>query len=145
MTPLKPVAPTTRVVLGILFFILFIAVWAGVTLGGLVNKTFLADPLTMLKSGWTLLTTMGFGWDIGMTVWRVLGGFIIGFGLFLFVPNFWGGFGALLLLFFGEAGAYLENFQNIPSSRYSDNCDLSVGGNGFLPQSYTVVESSSFA
>ena len=83
MTPLKPVEPTTRVVLGILFFILFTAVWAGVTLGGLVNKTFLADPLTMVKSGWTLLTTMGFGWDIGMTVWRVVGGFIIAAALAL--------------------------------------------------------------
>ena len=77
MTPLKPVDPTTRVVLGISFFVLFTAVWAGVTLGGLVNKTFLADPLTMVKSGWTLLSTMGFGWDIGMTVWRVVGGFVI--------------------------------------------------------------------
>ncbi len=77
MTPLKPVGPTTRIVLGVAFFVLFTAVWAGVTLGGLVNKTFLADPLTTVKSGWTLLTTMGFGWDIGMTVWRVVGGFAI--------------------------------------------------------------------
>ncbi len=77
MTPLKPVAPATRVALGVSFFILFTAVWAGVTFGGLVSKTFLADPLTMLKSGWTLLTTMGFGWDIGWTVWRVVGGFTI--------------------------------------------------------------------
>ena len=30
---------------------------------------------TMLRSGWTLLTEMGFANDIGMTVWRVLGGF----------------------------------------------------------------------
>jgi NitT/TauT family transport system permease protein len=83
MTPLKPVDPTTRVVLGISFFVLFTAVWAGVTLGGLVPKNFLADPLTMVKSGWTLLTTMGFGWDIGWTVWRVLGGFLIATALAL--------------------------------------------------------------
>ena len=31
----------------------------------------------MLRSGWTLLTEMGFAKDIGMTVWRVLGGFAI--------------------------------------------------------------------
>ena len=36
MTPLKPVDPTTRVVLGISFFVLFTALWAGVTLGGVV-------------------------------------------------------------------------------------------------------------
>ncbi len=77
MTPLKPVDRTTRVALGILFFMLFTAVWAAVTLGGVVPKNFLADPFTMVKSGWTLLTEMGFGWDIGWTVWRVLGGFLI--------------------------------------------------------------------
>src|SRR5262245_56569038 len=31
----------------------------------------------MVHSGWTLLTKMGFAKDIGMTVWRVLGGFLI--------------------------------------------------------------------
>jgi NitT/TauT family transport system permease protein len=75
--PLTPVSAGTRVVLGVSFFVLFTALWAGVTFGGMVPKTFLADPLQMLKSGWTLLTEMGFGWDIGMTVWRVLGGFAI--------------------------------------------------------------------
>jgi NitT/TauT family transport system permease protein len=83
MTPLKPVSPGTRVVLGVSFFILFTAVWASVTLGGLVPKNFLADPFTMVASGWTLLTKMGFGWDIGMTVWRVVGGFLIASALAL--------------------------------------------------------------
>ncbi len=83
MTPLKPVSPGTRVVLGVSFFILFTTVWASVTLGGLVPKNFLADPFTMVASGWTLLTQMGFGWDIGMTVWRVVGGFLIASALAL--------------------------------------------------------------
>jgi NitT/TauT family transport system permease protein len=77
MKPLSPVDPGTRVVLGISFFAVFFLLWAGVTLGGLVPKTFLADPLTMLHSGWTLLTQQGFLADIGMTVWRVVGGFVI--------------------------------------------------------------------
>ena len=77
MRPLTPVAPGTRVVLGISFFVLFVAVWAAVTFSGFVSKTFLADPLQMLRSGWILLTEMGFAYDIGMTVWRVLGGFAI--------------------------------------------------------------------
>ena len=77
MKPLVPVAPGTRVVLGISFFVLFVAVWAGATFGGFVSKTFLADPLTMVRSGYSLLATQGFGWDIGWTVWRVLGGFLI--------------------------------------------------------------------
>ncbi len=77
MKPLAPVAPGTRVVLGAAFFVLFVAVWAAVTFGGLVPKIFLADPLQMLRSGWLLLTQMGFLHDIGMTLWRVLGGFVI--------------------------------------------------------------------
>ncbi len=77
MKPLEPVAHGTRVVLGVSFFILFFALWAAVTFGGLVSKTFLADPWTMVKSGYDLLANQGFIEDIGMTVWRVLGGFII--------------------------------------------------------------------
>ncbi len=77
MRPLQPVNAGTRVVLGVAFFVLFVAVWAAFTLSGYVSKTFLADPITMVRSGWTLLTEMGFAKDIGMTVWRVLGGFVI--------------------------------------------------------------------
>ena len=77
MKPLTPVPPAIRVALGIAFFIVFVAVWAAATLSGFVSKTFLADPITMVKAGWTLLTEMGFAFDIGMTVWRVVGGFAI--------------------------------------------------------------------
>jgi NitT/TauT family transport system permease protein len=75
--PLQPVAPGARIALGVGFFLLFVAVWAAATFGGWVNPLFLADPWKMLLSGWTLLTEMGFAHDIGMTVWRVLGGFTI--------------------------------------------------------------------
>ena len=77
MKPLTPVEPATRAVLGISFFVLFVLLWAAVTFGGLVPKTFLADPLQMLASGWNLLVKYNFSYDIGMTVWRVLGGFLI--------------------------------------------------------------------
>ena len=77
MKPLTPVPPATRIALGIAFFVLFTAVWAAVTFSGFVSKTFLADPVTMVASGWRLLTEFGFAKDIGMTVWRVLGGFLI--------------------------------------------------------------------
>jgi NitT/TauT family transport system permease protein len=56
MKPLTPVAPATRLTLGIAFFVVFVAIWAAATLGGFVSKTFLADPITMVKSGYTLLT-----------------------------------------------------------------------------------------
>jgi NitT/TauT family transport system permease protein len=77
LKPLTPVTPGTRLALGIAFFVVFVAVWAAITFSGFVSKTFLADPLTMVKAGWTLLTEMGFAKDIGMTVWRVVGGFVI--------------------------------------------------------------------
>jgi NitT/TauT family transport system permease protein len=83
MRPLTPVSPRSRVLLGLSFFIVFTALWAAATFGGFVSKTFLADPLTMLKSGWLLLTEMGFAGDIGMTVWRVVGGFLIAAALAL--------------------------------------------------------------
>ncbi|WP_280153586.1 ABC transporter permease [Piscinibacter sp. XHJ-5] len=77
MKPLRPVATGPRLALGLLFFVLFFALWAAATLGGFVSRTFLADPITMVQSGWTLLTEQGFAKDIGMTVWRVVGGFVL--------------------------------------------------------------------
>lgn len=77
MVPLKPVAARLRIGLGIGFFVLFVAVWALVTLGGMVSPTFLADPITMLQQGVTLFTEYNFALDIGMTVMRVLSGFVL--------------------------------------------------------------------
>jgi NitT/TauT family transport system permease protein len=59
------------------FFVLFDALWAWATFGGYVSKTFLANPLTMLQEGWELLIKHGFLFDIGMTIWRVIGGFVL--------------------------------------------------------------------
>lgn len=75
--PLDPVTSKQRVVYGIAFFVLFVALWAWATFGGYVSKTFLANPLTMLQEGWELLTKYGFLFDIGMTIWRVIGGFVL--------------------------------------------------------------------
>ena len=77
MTPLKPISPIPRVVLGVLFFLLFFIAWSVATFGGFVPKTFLADPLTMLREGWNLFVFYGFIKDIGITIWRVIGGFIL--------------------------------------------------------------------
>ena len=77
MKPLAPISNTARVGLGILFFVLFVAAWSFATLGGYVSKTFLADPLTMVEEGYDLLAKHGFLRDIGITIWRVLGGFAL--------------------------------------------------------------------
>jgi len=110
MKPLTPVSPGARIALGIAFFVLFVAVWSLATFGGFVQKTFLADPWTMLRSGWTLLAEQGFAYDIGMTVWRVLGGFVIA---------------AVIALPLGVAmGAYkpVEAFFSSPSSASRATC-----------------------
>ena len=77
MRPLEPVSEGAKLLLGLSFFLLFIAAWAFATFGGYVSPTFLADPLTMLRDGWLLLTKFGFLGDIGMTIWRVVGGFVL--------------------------------------------------------------------
>jgi len=75
--PLVPVSAVTALVLGVAFFVVFVAAWAVATLGSFVNRTFLADPLTMLGAGWQLLVVHGFYRDIGVTIWRVFGGFAL--------------------------------------------------------------------
>src|SRR5690606_37392724 len=77
LRPLQPVGQTARILLGISFFVLFFIGWAFATLGGYVSPTFLASPLQMLADGWDLLANQNFIVDIGMTVWRVLGGFAL--------------------------------------------------------------------
>src|SRR5215203_5235730 len=77
MRPLAPISNVTRVLLGISFFVLFVAAWGFVTFGGHVSKTFLADPWTMVQDGTQLLTKYNFSYDIAVTIWRVVGGFVI--------------------------------------------------------------------
>jgi NitT/TauT family transport system permease protein len=77
MRPLYPVSREVRAVLGVSFFVIFVAFWASMTLGGYVNRVFLADPWSMLKDGWRLLVEDNFAFDIGVTMWRVFGGFIL--------------------------------------------------------------------
>ena len=77
MSPLAPVSQRTRWLLGLSFFVLFFTVWGIATLGGFVPPTFLASPVTMVKEGWLLFTKFNFLYDIGMTVWRVVGGFVL--------------------------------------------------------------------
>jgi NitT/TauT family transport system permease protein len=77
MRPLDSVTAKQRAAYGLAFFVLFVAVWAWATFGGHVSKTFLANPLTMLREGFDLLARHGFLLDIAMTIWRVVGGFVL--------------------------------------------------------------------
>jgi NitT/TauT family transport system permease protein len=75
--PLKPVSRGARITLGAAFFILFFAAWAIVTFGGVIDGMFLKDPWYTLTTGWTLFTEFGFIKDVGITIWRVVGGFFL--------------------------------------------------------------------
>ncbi len=77
LAPLEPVSARARWLLGLGFFVVFVVVWSFFTLGGFVSPTFLASPITMLKEGVQLFTQYDFSHDIGMTVWRVFGGFVL--------------------------------------------------------------------
>jgi NitT/TauT family transport system permease protein len=75
--PLEPISGRARVLLGLGFFVAFVLVWSIATIGGFVPPTFLASPPAMLKEGWMLFAEFGFIGDVGMTVWRVFGGFLL--------------------------------------------------------------------
>lgn len=76
-TPLQPIPPGLRTVLGVLFFVVLFAAWAGATSSGLIRPLFLADPVKTLRAGWDLFVEYGFAADIGVTIWRVIGGFVL--------------------------------------------------------------------
>ncbi len=75
--PLKPVSRGARIFLGAAFFVAFFAAWAFATFGGLIDGLFLKDPVYTLKTGIELFTEYNFIEDVGVTVWRVVGGFIL--------------------------------------------------------------------
>ncbi len=75
--PLKPVPRGARIFLGAAFFVAFLGIWAIATFGGLIDELFLKDPVYTLKIGIELFTEYGFIKDVGVTVWRVVGGFIL--------------------------------------------------------------------
>src|ERR1700754_1212603 len=77
LRPLEPIGTPLRIVLGISFFVLFVAFWSWLTFRGHVAPLFLANPLKMLADGWELLARENFLLDILITVWRVVGGFLL--------------------------------------------------------------------
>lgn len=77
MKLLHPVDPRVRLFLGVGFFALFLLFWTFLTVAGIVAPHFLASPLQAVKAAWKLFADFGFLNDVGMTVWRVMGGFLL--------------------------------------------------------------------
>ncbi|AZU62193.1 ABC transporter permease [Neobacillus mesonae] len=57
--------------------VLLLAVWSLLTFTGMVDPLFLPTPVDIVHSGITLFTDYGFINDIGITIYRVLAGFLI--------------------------------------------------------------------
>lgn len=62
--------------LGVLAFLLILLVWSGITYGGLVDELFVPTPGKTLAAMLTMFSGDFWG-DIGITVIRVMGGFLI--------------------------------------------------------------------
>ena len=75
--PLKPVSRGARIALGTIFFMLFLAAWSLVTWGGFIDPMFLKTPLDTLITGYNLFAEFGFIKDVGITLFRVVGGFLL--------------------------------------------------------------------
>src|SRR3954463_2213604 len=75
--PLKPVSPGRRIALGILGFVVVVAVWWALTASGLVKPLFLAGPWATLKAGYALFFEFGFLNDVLVTGGRGVGGVVI--------------------------------------------------------------------
>ena len=77
MEPLRPVSRRAKLALGAAFFVVFFALWALATFGGAIDSMFLKDPLYTLVTGYKLFAEFNFIRDVGVTIWRVVGGFVI--------------------------------------------------------------------
>lgn len=76
-TPQREINKKTYTIIGVISFVLLIAIWQGITVTGLVNSTFMPTPLKTIKAGYDLFAKNDYISDIWITVWRVLLGFII--------------------------------------------------------------------
>jgi NitT/TauT family transport system permease protein len=77
LEPLRPVSRRAQLALGAAFFVVFFALWGLVTFGGAIDSLFLKDPLYTLVTGYKLFAEYNFVRDVGVTIWRVVGGFVI--------------------------------------------------------------------
>lgn len=76
-TPKQDIAHRTYVIFGASTFLIVLAIWSAFTYSGAVDKLFLPTPTKTLSSAVTLFTQLGYAHDIGVTIMRVMVGFII--------------------------------------------------------------------
>lgn len=74
--PKGKIKQNTAMILGIVAFLLILILWSGLSYGKMVDPLFLPTPTATLQASLQLFSS-GFWTDIGMTVFRVMTGFII--------------------------------------------------------------------
>lgn len=76
-TPRAPIKHSTYLILGITGFLLVLLIWCALTYGGLVDPFFLPTPSETIQAAVDLFSKLGFIRDVGMTVVRVMIGFLL--------------------------------------------------------------------
>jgi len=76
-TPQESISKRAYVMIAICAFLIILIVWFSLTQLGLVKEQFLPKPVNTIKAGIMLFTNNGFLVDIGVTMCRVLIGFVI--------------------------------------------------------------------
>jgi NitT/TauT family transport system permease protein len=75
--PLEPISGWARVLLGVAGFAVVLGAWLLVAASGLVSRAVLAGPEETVHAGWMLFSERDLALDLGLTVVRVLAGFVI--------------------------------------------------------------------
>ncbi|MFX3617429.1 MAG: ABC transporter permease [Sporolactobacillus sp.] len=75
--PKAEISHTSYLLLGILGFLLVLAVWSLLTYGKLVDNFFLPTPSETFQAAINLFAQLGFTSDVGITIYRVMAGFVL--------------------------------------------------------------------
>lgn len=76
-TPRTNIKHATYLLLGIIGFVLVLLVWSILTYGGFVDSFFVPTPSATVQAAVTLFTQLGFAGDVGITIYRVMVGFLL--------------------------------------------------------------------
>lgn len=77
LTVRQPLPAAASILLSVSFFLFLLVLWAGATELGFVSSFFLPSPGQVLRTGWEMYVSGGFLDDIAVSVYRVLGGYLL--------------------------------------------------------------------
>jgi NitT/TauT family transport system permease protein len=77
LTPKEPIPRTLALGLGLAAFAVVLAVWSGLTYGGIVEPLFLPSPGDVASAGWQMFVHENFISDVWASFLRILIGFVI--------------------------------------------------------------------